>query len=70
MSSRDHKKRSVSAPTVPYFIAVASGILADAWFAPGFLFWATLAILASAASCVLFYLDWKRRWAAEKSKGA
>ncbi|MBR2005325.1 MAG: ComEC/Rec2 family competence protein, partial [Thermoguttaceae bacterium] len=52
---------------VPYFIAVASGILADAWFAPGFLFWASLAILAAAASCALFGRDWKRRRAAEKS---
>ena len=68
MNSRDNKNRSVSAPTVPYFIAVASGILADAWFAPGFPFWATLAISAAAASCVLFYRDWKRRFAAEKSE--
>ena len=67
MTSRDNKKRSVSAPTVPYFIAVASGILADAWFAPGFRFWAILAILAAAASCVLFYRDRKRSFAAEKS---
>ncbi|MBQ2790462.1 MAG: hypothetical protein IJE97_12575, partial [Thermoguttaceae bacterium] len=67
MISRDNKKRSVSAPTVPYFIAVASGILADAWFAPGFRFWAILAIWAAAASCALFGRDWKRRRAAEKS---
>ena len=66
MNSRDNKKCSVYAPTVPYFIAVASGILADAWFAPGFLFWATLATLAAAASCGLFYRDRKRRWAADK----
>ncbi|MBQ8362957.1 MAG: hypothetical protein IJX36_03385, partial [Thermoguttaceae bacterium] len=67
MSSRDNKKRPVYAPTVPYFIAVASGILADAWFAPGFGGWAILAILAAAASCALFGRDWKRRRAAKKS---
>ncbi len=67
MTSRDNKKRAVYAPTVPYFIAVASGILADAWFAPGFLFWASLAMLAAAASCALFGRDWKRRRASEKS---
>ncbi|MBQ2789506.1 MAG: ComEC/Rec2 family competence protein, partial [Thermoguttaceae bacterium] len=67
MNSRDKKKRSIAAPTVPYFIAVASGILADAWFAPGFPCWAILAILAAAASCVLFYRDLKQRPTAEKS---
>lgn len=67
MTSRENKKRAVYAPTVPYFIAVASGILADAWFAPGFLFWAILALLAAAASCALFGRDWKRRRAAKKS---
>ena len=67
MSSRDNKKRSVSAPTVPYFIAVASGILADAWFAPGFLFWAVLAIFAAAVNVVLLARDRKGRFAAEKS---
>ena len=67
MTSRDNKKRPVYAPTVPYFIAVASGILADAWFAPGFRFWAILAFLAALANCVLFCRDWKRRCASEKS---
>lgn len=67
MSSRDNKKRSISAPTVPYFIAVASGILADAWFAPGFLFWAVLAIFAAAVNVVLLARDRKGRFAAEKS---
>ena len=67
MSSRDNKKRSVYAPTVPYFIAVASGILADAWFAPGFQFWAVLAFGAAVVNVVLFVRDWKRRSSAEKS---
>lgn len=67
MTSRDNQKRSVSAPTVPYFIAAASGILADAWFAPGFRFWAILALGAAVANGALFWRDWKRRRAAEKS---
>ncbi|MBR2006174.1 MAG: hypothetical protein IJ991_18605 [Thermoguttaceae bacterium] len=67
MTSRDNKKRAVYAPTVPYFIAVASGILADAWFAPGFGFWAVLAIFAAAVNVVLLARDRKGRFAAEKS---
>ncbi len=66
MSSRDNQKHSVSAPVVPYFIAVASGILADAWFAPGFRFWAILALWAVVANGALFGRDWKRRWSTEK----
>ncbi|MBQ9127764.1 MAG: ComEC/Rec2 family competence protein, partial [Thermoguttaceae bacterium] len=45
----------------------ASGILADAWFAPGFLFWAVLAIFAAAVNVVLLARDRKGRFAAEKS---
>ncbi len=68
MNSRDTKKRPIYAPTVPYFIAVASGILADAWFAPGFRFWAVLAIFAAAVNVVLLARDRKGRFAAEKSE--
>lgn len=67
MTSRDNKKRPIYAPTVPYFIAVASGILADAWFAPGFRFWAVLAFGAAVVNVVLFWRDRKGRFAAEKS---
>lgn len=67
MNSCDNKKRPVYAPTVPYFIAVASGILADAWFAPGFRFWAALAFLAAVASCVLWGSDRRRRVVSEKA---
>ncbi|MBR4834437.1 MAG: ComEC/Rec2 family competence protein, partial [Thermoguttaceae bacterium] len=61
MPSRDNKKRCVSAPAVPYFIAVAFGIWADACFSPDGLFWAALAVLAASASFALFLGDRRRR---------
>lgn len=61
MISRDNKKRSVSAPAVPYFIAVSLGILADARFSPGSSFWAAIALLAASASFALYWADRRRR---------
>ena len=39
MKQRRRKRLSVNAPIVPFFLSAVCGILLDAWFSPGLLFW-------------------------------